>query len=264
LKQVVADEWKKIEKVTGISAEAAFIDIAYSPALTYAARALLSAKAIENIDVKAEDHCGCTALVRAADGNNFELAKFLIERRANINSSNDRGETALTKFVLRKNWSAVKYVIDHGARVNFVDKDGDSALDLVPYDDLSGMRLLLEHRADPNVIGGDGNTPLGRAVFAQRTDMAALLLKYGADPNQRLQLQGRPTVLALAVNADAKEMVAVLLQAGANPWLTDSDTYVAFDQADEETRRMILEARALKPRPADSSSTRTASPARPK
>jgi ankyrin repeat protein/Tfp pilus assembly protein PilF len=264
LKHVAGDEWKKIEKVTGISAEAAFIDIAYSPALTYAARALLNAKAIENIDVKAEDHCGCTALVRAAEGNNFELAKFLIERHANINSSNNRGETALTKFVLRKNWSAVKYVIDHGARVNFVDKDGDSALDLVSNDDLSGMKLLLERRADPNVIGGDGNTPLGRAVFARRADIAALLLKYGADPNQRLQLQGRPTVLALAVNADAKEMVAVLLQAGANPWLTDSDTYVAFDQADEETRRMILEARALKPRPADSSSTRTASPARPK
>ncbi|MDB5923310.1 MAG: ankyrin repeat and protein kinase protein 1-like, partial [Betaproteobacteria bacterium] len=263
LKHATADEWKKIEKVTGISAEAAFIDMAYSPALNYAVRGLLNAKAIENIDVKAEDHCGCTALVRAAEGNNFELAKFLVERRANMNASNNHGETALTKFVLRKNWPAVKYVIDHGARINFTDKDGDSPLDLVSMDDVAGMTLLLQHRADPNVIGKDGNTPLGRAVFAHRPDIAALLLKHGADPDQRLQLLGRPTVLALAVTEEAKDVVATLLRAGADPWLIDSDTYVAFDQADPETRRMLVEARALKPRPPASARTRTFSPPQP-
>jgi ankyrin repeat protein/Tfp pilus assembly protein PilF len=264
MKQAAADEWKKVEKITGISAEAAFIDMAYSPALNYAVRGLLNAKAIENIDVKAEDHCGCTALVRAAEGNNFELAKFLVERRANINASNNHGETSLTKFVLRKNWPAVKYVIDHGARVNFIDKEGDSPLDLVPFDDLTGMTLLLQHRADPNVIGKDGNTPLGRAVFAHRPDIAALLLKHGADPDQRLQLQGRPTVLALAVTEEAKDVVATLLRAGADPWLIDSETYVAFDQADPETRRMLVEARASKPRPPASASTRSVSPPQPK
>jgi ankyrin repeat protein len=117
------------------------------------------------------------------------------------------------------------------------------------------LQLLLAHRADPNVIGSDGNTPLGRTVFARRADLAAILLKHGADPNQQLQLQGRPTVLALAVNEQAAEVVATLLKAGADPWPIDSDSYVALEKTDEQTRRMILEARARKPRPTSPSGT---------
>jgi ankyrin repeat protein len=49
---------------------------------------------------------------------------------------------------------------------------------LIP--DTGKVRLLLEHRADPNIEDESGITPLRYAIVAQSLETAALLVKAGA------------------------------------------------------------------------------------
>lgn len=246
LKKPAADDWRKIAEVSKLTPDTAFVEMSGSPALSYAVLTLLDAKAVTNIDVSTDGPCGCPALYKAAEAGNFDLSKALVERGANVNASNRRGETALTRFVVDRDWRAARYVIDHGARVNFIDKDGDAPIHLVPLDNLDGLKLLLDKRADPNVANAQGNTPLSQAVYANRPEAIALLIKHGADPNQQTRLRGNPALLGLAVSLDYKEAVAALLKGGADPSVVDTETYRPFNGATPEIKDMILKARAAR------------------
>ena len=47
------------------------------------------------------------------------------------------------------------------------------------------VTLLLENGANPNIPGGHNETPLNDAVACNRTNIARLLVSYGADVNAR-------------------------------------------------------------------------------
>ncbi len=47
------------------------------------------------------------------------------------------------------------------------------------------VTLLLENGANPNIPGGHNETPLHDAVACNRTNIARLLVSYGADVNAR-------------------------------------------------------------------------------
>jgi ankyrin repeat protein len=53
------------------------------------------------------------------------------------------------------------------------------------YYHIDMMKLLCEHKADPNIKDHGGCTPLHEAVKVPQVQITQLLLIYGADPNSK-------------------------------------------------------------------------------
>ena len=75
-------------------------------------------------------------------------------------------------------------------------------------------RLLVSKRADVNGCKEEGDSPLCSAIFAGSSQLVALLLDVGADPNIALPEHG--TVLNIACKQEHYEIASKLIDAGAN------------------------------------------------
>jgi len=100
-------------------------------------------------------------------------------------------------------------------------------------------KLLLEHKANPNAIQSEGNTPLHIACLKGDLKVVQLLLKYGADPNIRNHV-ARRTPLHSAVEEDYKEIVSVLMKKGAYGGAKDHFCKTPKDYARTKEMEMIL------------------------
>jgi ankyrin repeat protein len=96
--------------------------------------------------------------------------------------------------------------------------------------DTATIEALLECGADVDATGKyDGRTPMMSAVAQQREDLAALLLRWGADLNQPY----RSTPLMLAVMQRDPVMAEWLIRAGADLTVTDHAGRTALSLAEE-------------------------------
>jgi ankyrin repeat protein len=77
-------------------------------------------------------------------------------------------------------------------------------------DVLEIMTLLLKFGADPNQRGVNDYTPLHMAVAEQNFPAVRLLLEAGADPDLRTRIDDYETAWEMAVNAGFNEMAEVL------------------------------------------------------
>ena len=99
------------------------------------------------------------------------------------------------------------------------------------------VKLLLEHRFDPNASGLH-STALESAIRDHWNDMSILelLLQYGADPNARGETEEEDgtTVLRLAMNDGSVEVVRLLVEHGkhrADIYAKDADNMTALEYA---------------------------------
>jgi len=112
-------------------------------------------------------------------------------------------------------------LIADGAAVDGFDRDGNTSLWVAArMSKPESVRILLAAGADPNIRGQRGWTPLHCTTFCwsgpEDTEVARLLLKYGADVNSVAPEYGE-TPLHYAVRvADSPVLVQLLLDAGAN------------------------------------------------
>jgi ankyrin repeat protein len=90
---------------------------------------LLSLKNKPNIE--AFDRSGKTALMRASENWELQVANLLIDEGANVNAINDRGETALILVSFYHcGLEMIKLLIKRGANVRIRNKEGKTALDI--------------------------------------------------------------------------------------------------------------------------------------
>lgn len=134
-------------------------------------------------DVNVADNRYDTPLHEAVRRGRVKVVLFLLESGANVNAVNTRHITPLQRAVLNQWTKTVKVLLDFGANPNIRDEDGDTALTAALYSgqNQSVVKLLLEHSdADPDVINGNGKTPL---MLALRYPSAYLqpLIDAGAD-----------------------------------------------------------------------------------
>jgi ankyrin repeat protein len=161
-----------------------------------AARTLLDGGA----DIDAADSDGNTALVLAILNTHYELARFLIEKGADVNIANKDGRAALYTAIEMHDadWSprparkeldqvtsldVIQNLLAQGADVNarlksastiekFAQDHGDKNLSAgaTPFmraarsGDVTLMRILLDHGADPKLANKDGLTALMAAA----------------------------------------------------------------------------------------------------
>jgi ankyrin repeat protein len=140
-------------------------------------------------DATTVDHT--TPLLLATINGQFDVAKLLIERGANVNARSTAGATPLYTTI-NAEWAPKSRYPQPQAVQN------------QKTDHLEIMQLLLEHGADPNVrltkelwyfafnnCGNancgleyiEGTTPFWRAAYALDVPAMKLLVKYHADPN---------------------------------------------------------------------------------
>jgi ankyrin repeat protein len=127
---------------------------------------------------------------------------------------------------------AVVLLVRHGASVDGLD----GARDLTPLlialfsNQKEAVRILLAAGADPNIEGGEGDSPLRWCVGQGDHGLAATLLRCGA--TKTIDASGGPsgmTALGLAVSRLDLAMMELLLRFKADAEVHDADHRVARD-----------------------------------
>jgi len=105
-------------------------------------------------------------------------------------------------------------LLSAGVPVETTSARGDSLLNLAAYHDrIDAVRLLLRFGADPNQRGAMGQTPLVGVTLKGLVEIAGVLVEAGADVNASTA-DGR-TLLGLAAACNRPSMVQWLLDHGA-------------------------------------------------
>lgn len=150
--------------------------------------------AINNINITNIDNIdneGNTLLYHACRKNFKNIIKFLLEKGANPNISNNEGNTPLHIVMdLRCNIiDIIKILIKYGANINTINKAGSNPFNyycILHHHDFKLGKYLIEKGADINNISLNGYSPLFSVCYygnEQSEDIALYLIKNNADVN---------------------------------------------------------------------------------
>ncbi len=129
---------------------------------------LLNAGASTNLR---DSEYGMTALHVAANAKAVEknLVSFLVERGADLNAMDKKGQTALHHAVGFGRFETAQSLIDLGADINAVDKNGNTPLHNAAGSDTKMVLLLLRNGASVDLVNKDGKIPVEIARFCKDT-----------------------------------------------------------------------------------------------
>jgi uncharacterized protein len=256
-----------------------------------AAKMLLAAKA----DINHTDANGITPLIMAIVNNRVDVARYLIEQGADIQTADWYGRTPLWAAIETRNMDVdnatfvnsidrepllelIKVLLDKGANVNirmkevppirrsflrvtgslsWVDFTGQTPfLTASLAADLTVMRLLLAHGADPKIATFEGTTPLMAAagvnwVFDQtfdegpaaRLEAVKLCHELGNDVNA-VNSMGLTAMMG-AANRGSDDIIKFLVEKGAKLDLKDKEGRTAMTWAEG----VFLATQPAKPKP---------------
>jgi len=235
-------------------------------------KALLDAKA----DINAVDSDGNNALVLAILNGHYDLTQMLIDRGEDVNIAAKNGRTALYSAVEMHDvdWSPrparretdkttsmdiIKSLVDHKANVNAqltapapIEKhaqdmgDRTMAAGTTPFTraarsaDVDLMHYLLDHGADPKLVGKDNQTALMvaaglawndhiRGTEAEALEAVKLCASLGLDVNAVTD-KGE-TALHGAAHRGADSIAKFLIEKGANPNVRNKKGFTPLDLA---------------------------------
>ena len=118
---------------------------------------------------------GYSPLILACYRENNEVAKFLIEKGANINFKSGLG-TPLMACSAKGNIVIAKFLIEKKADINSTDENGMSAIMYsVMFKNYEFAKLLIQNKATIEVKDNRGNSPLDYAILADDDKMIEIL-----------------------------------------------------------------------------------------
>lgn len=155
-------------------------------------------------------------MFQAITQGNIQPIENAVRSGFDINTKDRRGRTALHIAVENGELELVRFLLDNGAKVNVRDKNNLTPILMIEgYDDDSEKEifsLLLEKRADVNVLDQDGESLLMRACGDEELEIVKLLLKHGADVNKK-DRDGETAI----EKTNSAEIKRLLTAAGARP-----------------------------------------------
>ena len=120
---------------------------------------------------------GFSPLILACYKGNSEVAKFLIEKKSNLDYVSDEG-TALMASVVRGKNELAKTLLENGANPNLTNLQGTTALMYAAqFKNVELVKLLLQYKADKTVVNKDQKTAFEFAVFSSNNEEIINLLK---------------------------------------------------------------------------------------
>ncbi len=167
-------------------------------------------------DPAASDAQGNTALHYAALAVDPVVAAMLIDAGAPIAAVNRDGLTPLGQAAHAANWALLRFFLERGAR-NEVEhaQPALSAAASIADDDVTGVKLLLKHKARIDAQGPLGRTALMAAALAGHAMIVRCLLDAGA--NVDVGDTHATTALMEAARAGAAEVIALLAARKPDP-----------------------------------------------
>ncbi len=105
-----------------------------------------------------------TLLDVAVQNDNWYMAGKLLDKGADVNSTNHNSVTPLMRAALYSGSAIVKLLLDNGATITNRDASGANAVNFAASGNPESIYLLASHGANINNSNGNGNTPLLTAV----------------------------------------------------------------------------------------------------
>jgi ankyrin repeat protein len=160
-----------------------------------------------------------TPLFSAASRCDQPMARFLLERGANINHQISSGLGCLMDVIQSESEESeamLELLLQNGASTELPSKDAWTVLHLVVYEDnFPCTKILLKHGADINAINSIGLTPLHLAAMGESTKMVQLLMeKTSIDSGLERNLS--TSVLSFAAVLEDLTLFNWMLEKGAD------------------------------------------------
>ncbi|XP_021926529.1 ankyrin repeat and SOCS box protein 3-like isoform X2 [Zootermopsis nevadensis] len=162
-------------------------------------------------DVKLGNNENHTPLHEVCKNGKFQLAKILIEARANLNEKNYNDMTPLHFAVSSENATLVNYLISKGADVSIQDEVGRTPLFLAS--ELGNWNVaepIVTACQSVDTRAVDGATALMLAAQHGNLKLVEELLEKGANPN--VAANDHTTALHLAIHSGHLSIVKLLLK----------------------------------------------------
>jgi ankyrin repeat protein len=162
----------------------------------------------QNLGVNARSEADWSLLDHAAQQNQREIARYLIEQGAQVDASQqvgiNRGMTPLHRAAEANAYEVASLLIAAGATVNFHGPLGVTPLILAASNGSTRtVQVLLDHGADISTSAGDSKTALSEATDNKHPQIVQLLLEHVPTPD----LQALSTI---AMRGDVESMRIVL------------------------------------------------------
>ncbi|KAL1869585.1 hypothetical protein Daus18300_005439 [Diaporthe australafricana] len=185
-------------------------------------RRLLERKA----EVEMRDSQNMSALRAAVDRDSGEIIDLLLDssltKFADINAGGGAQPTALHEAARKGKKILVSRLIYLGARVNAEGGQHNTALSAAAfsgYDEI--VELLLQNGADASLHGGNLPNALGAAIYSETYELVESLIKAGADVNAK-DNQGRTSVHLAARRGSWRVLHNLISEHGGDSSLTDT------------------------------------------
>ncbi len=173
--------------------------------------------------VNARDNCGCTPLHNAACYGNADFVRMLIKHGASVSVRDRLGATPLHKAAESGCAEIGATLLDAGAQVDARDRERRTPLHACcsqEYSDGSAFAAMLIARgSDVNAVDNNHETPLMMAAKADSASVVNVLVNHGA----KVGLKDRKGHVALHYALDMPEIAASLLKHGADPNIAMDD-----------------------------------------
>ncbi len=179
---------------------------------------------------------GWTPLMAAAASNTVEIAKYLLDKGADLSPCNTKGSTVLMLACSRGRLELVTMFLEKNADVHAKDDDGYTALmavcsgktldtDGTEDDYLEITRLLIAQGVNVNETENKGETALHKATFFHFGACIELLFQHGADLNIQSYDGSTPMMNAISDEEIPRclQTVKLLVAEGADITLQDRE-----------------------------------------
>lgn len=178
-----------------------------------------------------------TDLLEAANAEDVEKVKELIEQQVDLDATDEEGRTALMIATYNNDVHTVKALLDAGADVDIQDEMQNNCFlyaGAEGYIDI--LRLANDAGADPTITNRYGGTALIPASERGHVEMVEVILNETKVDVNHVNRLGWTALMEAVVLSDGgiqhQEIIKILLRHGADQSIADNDGITPYQHAE--------------------------------